>query len=267
MLQYLKFLSSCTLAFLCLATHAQNVFIIGSGASIQLSGNVILTLQDTDLENHGSLSLSSGNGRLIFRGSANNFIRGTGTTILDQLEIAKFANGKLLIGKNVGIRTGIWFTSGLLDLNNRVVTLSGNASLHNESENSYLTGINGGYIEITRMLNNPQSENPGNLGAMITSAQNPGQTTIRRGHQSQTVGGGLSSIHRYYDIIPENNAALSAQLRFYYRDAELNNSNEAQLDLQRSTDNSNWTNLGAHGRNASLNYVELNGVNQFSRWT
>ena len=267
MLQYLKTFLIASLIFISKESRTQNVLTITGGAGINMAGNVSLTLQDFDLENHGSINLAAGNGRIIFRGTADSRIRGNGTTELDQLEIAKTANARLLLDKNIDIRSGIWFTSGSIDLNNRVITLFGNAALQNESESSYLTGPAGGYIEITRMLNNPQSENPGNLGAMISSAQNPGLTIIRRGHRVQTVGAGLNSIQRYYDIIPENNTSLAAQLRFYYRDGELNNSNEAQLELQRSVDNVNWTNRGASARNASLNYAELNNISQFSRWT
>lgn len=266
MLSYLKFLSLLLVLFKSMDSYSQNAVTITGGASLNMSGNVTLTLEDFDLENNGTINLAAGSGRIVFRGSANNRIRGNGITGLDQLEIAKAANAKLLLEKNMEVRSGIWFTSGQLDLNNRNIVLFGNAALFNESETSFLTGTSGGYIEISRNLNNV-AVNPGNLGAMITTSQNAGLTIIRRGHLVQTVGAGLSSIQRYYDIIPENNSALSAQLRFYYRDAELNGSNEAQLDLQRSTDNINWTNRGASNRNATLNYVELNNISQFSRWT
>lgn len=266
MLQYLKTFLIASLIFISKESRAQNVVTITGGAGINLAGNVSLTLQDFDLENNGTINLAAGSGRIVFSGSANNRIRGNGVTGLDQLEIAKASNAKLLLEKNMEVRSGIWFTSGQLDLNNRNIVLFGNAALFNESESSFLTGTSGGYIEISRQLNNT-TLNPGNLGAMITTSQNAGLTVVRRGHMVQTVGAGLSSIQRYYDIIPENNTALSAQLRFYYRDAELNGSNEAQLDLQRSTDHVNWTNRGAGNRNASLNYVELNNISQFSRWT
>ncbi len=266
MYQYFKTFLIASMVFIVKEGLSQNVVTITGGASINMAGNASLTLQDFDLENNGTINLAAGSGRIIFRGSANNRIRGNGVTGLDQLEVAKAGNAKLLLDKNMEVRSGIWFTSGQLDLNNRNIVLFGNAALFNESENSFLTGTSGGYIEISRQLNNT-SLNPGNLGAMITTSQNAGLTVIRRGHMVQTIGAGLSSIQRYYDIIPENNTALSAQLRFYYRDAELNGSNEAQLDLQRSTDNVNWTNRGASNRNATMNYVELNNISQFSRWT
>ncbi len=266
MLPYLKVSFLLLVLFKSMDSYSQNAVTITGGASLNMSGNVTLTLEDFDLENNGTINLSAGSGRILFRGSANNRIRGNGITGLDQLEIAKAASAKLLLEKNLEVRSGIWFTSGQLDLNNRNIVLFGNAALFNESETSFLTGTSGGYIETSRNLNNV-AVNPGNLGAMITTSQNAGLTIIRRGHLVQTVGAGLTSIQRYYDIIPENNSALSAQLRFYYRDAELNGSNEAQLDLQRSTDNINWTNSGAGNRNATLNYVELNNISQFSRWT
>jgi hypothetical protein len=142
------------------------------------------------------------------------------------------------------------------------------ALLNGESETSYITGTNGGYVQITNTLNAPTLVNAGNLGAVITSTENLGSTIIRRGHVSQiNAYGAGNSILRYYDIIPTNNASLNAGLQLTYLDAELNGLDENSLVLVKSTDNINWTSQGFDSRNTTANYVEKAGLADFSRWT
>ena len=133
---------------------------------------------------------------------------------------------------------------------------------------SRITGTNGGYIEITNTLNAPSSANPGNLGAIFTSAANMGSTVIRRGHLSQVNGAGAgNSIHRYYDITPTTNTGLNASLRFQYFDAELNGLAENALMMWKSINNTSWTNEGFTTRDGTINYVEKTSIPGFSRWT
>src|SRR5581483_2431126 len=109
----------------------------------------------------------------------------------------------LLLQNHLTINHQLLFTSGLLNLNNYHITLGAAAALSGESETSRITGTTGGYVQITSNLNAPSAINPGNLGAIITSAQNLGSTVIRRGHISQVNGGGMgNSVFRYYDITP-----------------------------------------------------------------
>lgn len=146
--------------------------------------------------------------------------------------------------------------------------LGNNGSLTGESETARITGTTGGQVLFTTTLNAPTSINPGNLGAIISSSQNLGTVIIKRGHQSQTNGGGNgSSIFRYYDITPANNSGLNATLRFQYFDTELNSLNENSLILWRSTNNVHWAPQGFTTRNTSTNYVEKTTIDAFSRWT
>ena len=148
------------------------------------------------------------------------------------------------------------------------IDLGATGAVNGESETSRLIGFAGGYIQIINTLNAPSSANPGNLGAIITSPQNLGSTTIRRGEQSQANGGGAgSSILRYYDISPATNSGLNATLRFSYFNAELNGLDENTLVLWRSPDNISWSNQGFTTRNTITNYVEKTGIDAFSRWT
>ena len=119
--------------------------------------------------------------------------------------------------------------SGNLDLNNNDLLLgNSNSVITGESPNSYITGTSGGEVIISVALNNPNAENPGNIGATISSFANLGTTTIKRGHLSLDVNGSIA-IDRYYDIIPTNNTALDATVRFSYMDHELNGLVEGDL--------------------------------------
>ena len=240
---------------------------INAGTTLKFSSGVMLSIWDTDLVNNGELNMASGDGRIIFSGAGNNRIAGNSITSIDELEISKASNSSLLLDQELHIRSGIWFNTGLLNLNNYNITLFGNAVLQNESISSRLVGSNGGYIQTTLQLNQPQAENPGNLGGIISSSQNLGLTTIRRGHTTQNLGNGKQSILRYYDIQPANNTSLNATLRINYFDEELNNESEPGLTLWKTEDNVNWTSQGFSSRNSSTNYVEKQNINSFSQWT
>ncbi|HMK04803.1 MAG TPA: T9SS type A sorting domain-containing protein [Ferruginibacter sp.] len=248
--------------------HAQNVFKVQAGAVIKTTGGALITLQNMNLDNDGTISQTTGEGKFLFTGTADNSISGTGTILFDLLETGKTGAAKISLQRNIQVGSGIIFTSGLIDLNNNNILMLPAALLNGESETSHITGTAGGYIEITNALNTPSAANPGNLGAMITSAQNMGSTAIRRGHKSQTNGyGNGNTIYRYYDVIPTNNTFLNATLRLNYLDAELNGLNENFISLWKSTNNTSWTNEGFDTRNSSSNYVEKTGIAGFSRWT
>jgi hypothetical protein len=136
------------------------------------------------------------------------------------------------------------------------------------SELSRAYTVGNGYIQATSMLNAPSVVNTANLGAIISSASNLGNTTIRRGHAVQTnVNGNGSSILRYYDIISSNNTNLNATFRFQYFNAELNGFNESGLTILNSTNNTTWVDMGFDASNTTINYYEKSGVNAFSRST
>jgi hypothetical protein len=247
---------------------AQNVFKVGAGATIKTTGGVVITLQDVDLQNDGTLSQGTGEGTFRFTGTQNNTISGSNGLIIDVINIAKTGSGKLSLLRDVGINSSILFTSNLIDLNTKHIYLSPSALLMGESETSRVTGPMGGFIEMTTTLTAPTAINPGNLGAVFTTTQDMGSTTIRRGHTSQTNGQGLgNSILRYFDIIPTNNTALNATLRMKYFDAELNGLTESVLVMWKSPDNIHWLNQGFTTRSTATNYVEKTGLPDFSRWT
>lgn len=249
------------------ACSAGAQLVVQAGAGITTTGNAVVTLYNTDLLNNGTINQAAGTGKFIFTGTDNATITGSSTPTFDVLEIAKTGGGRLMLSQGINISGAVSFTSGLLDLNTKNIILQPAALLTGESEASRITAPAGGYVEITQTLNAPAAVNPGNLGAIITSAQNLGSTTIRRGHVPQSSPQMQGSISRYYDILPTNNSNLNATLRIKYLDAELNTQAEAGLNQWSTFDNLNWLNRGYTTRDVSANYVEKTGLLSFSRWS
>ncbi len=255
------------LLFICLNYYISGQVVkLTSGATLKTTGDVVVTLDNLHLENDGTLNQAPGEGRFLFKGNQNATISGTSLPVFDIVEIAKSGGAELALMRNIHVISGINFTSGLFNLNNNTILLFPNGLLNGESETSRIYDANGGYIEITTALNAPISANPGNLGAIISSSQNLGGTTIRRGHQSQPVPA-AGSIFCYYDILPSNNNSLNATFRFQYFDAELNGFDEKTVVMWKSPDNIKWTNESFTTRNTIDNYVEKTGIADFSRWT
>ncbi len=247
---------------------AQNVLKIEPGAELKTTGGVVITLQNMDLVNDGTINQLPGEGKFRFSGSVNNSISGANTPLFDVMEIAKTSSAKVSLQNNINIGSSINFTSGLIDLNNYNILMAPTALLNGESENSRIVGSTGGYIEIINTLNNPASVNPGNLGAVISSSANMGSTIIRRGHKSQVNGSGNGkSVLRYFDIIPVFNTALNASLQFNYFDAELNGLTENALVFLKSNNNTDWTLQGFTSRDVTANHVLKTAIPDFSRWT
>jgi len=246
----------------CVRTDACAQLQVAPGAYWNHSGAVYTVLDDMDLLDNGVFSDVSGT--MKFAGNNGNTVSGAAIPGFYHLEIAK--NNTLFLQQDCAVGQDILFTSGIIDLNGRIITLSPAAQLVSESETSRITGVAGGYITITTPLNAPSGIDPGNLGAEITTAQNLGSTTIRRGHQSQNNGAG-NGILRYFDILPANNAALNATLRFHYFDAELNGLAESNLTVWGSPDNSSWTDRGFSTRDVTANYVDRDAISAFDRWT
>ena len=257
------------LLFLLLAAgkvHAQ-LTIPGGGSNI-ITGNTTVTLKDMDLINNGALSLAAGTSTFLFTGTEDNNISGSGSIAFDKLEIAKTGSGKLLLSQSIDINGSIHFTSGMIDLNKRNIVLQSRALLIDESETSRITGTAGGYVQITLPLNTPSQVNPGNLGAVISSPENLGETIIRRGHVSQKASATAdNSIGRYYDILPANSSASNVTVLPKFLQSELNGLTSNSLHTWKSTDNKNWTKMDFASDNKAGNYSGTKELTPLSRWT
>lgn len=239
---------------------------ITSGTQLKSAGNIQLVFANTSLVNNGTCYNTSG--RFVFSGNVANTISGSNAVQIQELEISK-SNGALLnLQQNIGISGKVVFTSSNINLNDFTLDLGTTGFLESESESSTITSAANGQVWSTTVLNSPISANPGNLGAFITSTQNLGTVVLKRGHQSQITGNGItSSILRYYDISPTNNSELNATLRFSYLEGELNTLPENSLVLWRSTNNTQWSNEMFTARDLAANWVEKNNIASLSRWT
>lgn len=252
------------LAWISILPFFANAQLTNNGATILITNDAHLVLNDISLHNNGTFHQTAGS--VTFTGSISAFIQGSQSPVFYLLNVNKPA-GTLQLQTDITVNRSVSFFNGILNMGSGNIILDPAASLIGESESSHITGSSG-YIQITRNLNAPVAVNPGGLGAIITSSQNLGAVTIRRGHQSQTNGtGNGNSILRYYDIIPSNNTALNATLRINYLDAELNGLDENILLLWKTNNGANWSSLGRTSGNSTANYVEQTGIDNFARFT
>ena len=246
---------------------AQTGFSVSFGTQVNLSGDANLVLNDMDLEAEGGFGYSGASTVLFSGSSSSNGIYSDSDPEFYNLKVSKSAGDFLTLNSDILIENDLNIDQGKLDLGGFTITLDG-GQIVGEDETNYITGTSGGKIDYIAILNNPDQENPGNLGIEITSVSNLGQTVIRRGHEEQTSNEGGKSIHRYFEINPVNNSGLNAILRIYYNDLELNGIPESELEPWRSTDGGNtWALQEGSLLNTSNNWVQLSGVDAFSRWT
>ncbi len=262
---------------------AQNAFVndgasvsLESGAAVYIVGNLenknpgsftnagIIYLSGNLIHNStGNLNASS-SGTFRFNGTANQIISGTRIPDFYDLTIDK-TSGECQLQTGITLSNQLTFTSGAVFLNNQQIDLLTTGELINESpgNNIYDLPDGTGTVKIIRTLNAPSAVNPGNLGAIITSSQNLGATTIIRGHQEQLIMS-ANSIRRYYDIIPSTNSALNATLRFNYFESELNGQPEDELiQWHLPAGGFVWVERGGT-LNMGSNYVELPGIDSFN---
>ncbi|MBN9380469.1 MAG: hypothetical protein J0H74_06875 [Chitinophagaceae bacterium] len=256
------------LLLLPLCARSQGITIT-PGASLVLTGNDTLTIQNGGLINNGSFS--AGNGAVLFTGTtatANSFIGGAGPMMFYHLTINKTSND-VVLNSDIIVNGNLTMMAGNLQLNNYVVDLgSGAGAIVGENINARITGLRGGTINKTVLLNAPAAVNPGNIGVEITSAANLGSTLIKRGHVQQTTPGGGLSIDRYFDIVPTNNSALNATLKFYYFDNELAGRNKPELTQWESADTgAHWAFLGMNQLDNANDWVLKNSIAVFDRVT
>ena len=261
--------------FLLLVAHAcaftvwtQSSLRLLPGANITSANGAYLVLDNINVLNDGAIQQTAGSGFVKLTGANDVSLSGSGTTRINTLLLEKTAAATFNLLASTTVISNVSFSGGLLNLNNSVLNLGSTGIFSNESEVSRAFTLGSGYIQASGNLNAPNAVNLGNLGAVITSPANMGNTIVRRGHAIQNnVFGSNNSIQRYYDVIPANNLTLKAVLRFYYFDAELNSIPESGLYQWKSKDNVNWDFVGADARDPAANYVEKKSINKFDRST
>ncbi|MBL7709383.1 MAG: T9SS type A sorting domain-containing protein [Chitinophagaceae bacterium] len=263
---------------------AQNAFT-NDGAAVYLQGSANIYIQG-QFENKGTGQFTNSGavhitGNLVHNASVNLNatasglfrLNGTATQLISGSNQPNFYNlvvdktsGECELQTNISLSSQLTLSSGNVFLNNRQINLLTTGELIGETSGKriYDNPTNTGTITITRLLNAPAASNPGNLGAIITSAQNLGSTIITRGHREQFIVS-ANSITRYYDISPAGNSGLNATLRFNYFDNELNGQVESNLVQWHSPDNGViWSKRGGT-INTSSDYVDLGGIDSFHR--
>ncbi len=188
--------------------QAQGELYIGSGAALYTTGSSTVTLQNAKLTNNGSLTANDG--AVVLKGNGTNAqssINGAGTTAFKNLTADKTVNGAQL-NQNISVGGNLMLTSGGLVMAGGNVDFGITGSLQSETATNNVSGI--GYLRRVALLNAPSSTNPGNLGAVLTSAQNLGSTEIRRAHNLVSA----SSLARSYEISPTTAAMSSVTLYF-----------------------------------------------------
>lgn len=258
-----KILITALLLLPAVASLAQGL-TIQSGATLRTTGNISIVVNNGNLVNNGNGDIASSN--IFLSGTTDGTLSGTTPLSIQNLYINKTA-GTAKIGNDLAVQNQVVLQAGILDLNGKNINLSPTGSLAGETETNRIISPLGGTIGLTVNLNGPLAENPGNLGATFTSAEDFGSVVIRRGHKQQVVGPG-KSILRYYDITPTNNVNLGTIFRINYLDAELDGIDENGLKFFKSTNNGvSFTDEGFNSRNTTSNFVNKSNVNSFARFT
>ncbi len=247
-------------AIVALPALAQGLVVTGGNLVMADTGKLVI--DKGRFTNNGSFIPAKGT--VFFTGNdANTFITSTTPLAFHNLTISKQAND-VTLNSNVSLDGLLKMVNGNLQLNNYTLDLGVDVgSIAGETETAHVIGN----ISIKSNLNYPTAANPGNIGIEITSAANLGITEIKRGHVQPISPTGGKGILRYYDIIPANNTALNASIKFYYLDDELAGINKTELALFESNDNGGtWIKLGKDDSDIVHDWVFKTGINTLNRF-
>ena len=242
----------------------QNVFI-QTGTNVTSTVNANLVFQNCNLQNN-SINANFSNCLLTESGSTNTTIGGTGVLSFKEITINKPAS-TLLMTSDLTIQSKLNFQSGNVDLNGHVIYLAPLALLVGEKSSSRLIGDNGGYASIDVIMNNPNFQNPGNLGLSVKSSANMGSVNITRGHKIQSQNGFPFSTKRHYSISSSNGPNFQGTLRFAYFDEEMGTNNESFIQIWSSNNGTSWLNRAFTNKNVVQNYIESSNLSVLEKFT
>lgn len=254
--------------------------IVDSGATLHLGNSVIgssglFTVNataalgtsmalgiDENLLTTGTKTLST-EATYIYNGTAGQI---TGLLLPVTVKNLVLDNGAgVSLSADVAVTDTLKIMSGFMNLNGKNVQFGTTGALHGAAGTT-VKGLEGGLFA-SRDLNAPSALNAAGLGAVVTSAANPGVTQFER-YQAPKTGNNNSSVFRSYRIAPANNTGLNATLRFYYDQSELTGLTERNLIVFRSETGlaNSWIPVGGTV-DTNNNYVEVSGVNTFAYFT
>jgi hypothetical protein len=238
---------------------------VGRGAHLVLGGEVQLVLEDAGFNSQGRLD--AGRSTIVFTGNKLKTplpVQGNGQTQFFNISIGR----PMQLNSHLAVAGSLAMVSGNLELNRYQLDLGTTGMVRGEHTSSHITGQRGGTITAMALLNAPQSANPGNLGAEITSKEQLGMTVITRGHIPQAGLAGGSGIGRYFDIRPSSSTGARSTLRFFYLDPETANKPEAELVLWWANTSANrWASVGKERQDVEGNWVTTHDVNASNRFT
>lgn len=247
-----------------IAATAQN-FFIQTGTTITTANNAVLVADNCSFENNSN-SADFSNSLFTMTGNLESMLGGKGGVTFKELTVNKPAT-KILIMGAVNINKQINFTAGNIDLNGSIITLAPTAFLNGEKNNRRLTGENGGYVQITVNMSNPNLQNPGNLGLSVTSTANMGSVNIQRGHAIQKNAGNPFSMSRHYAIASSINNNFNGTLRFAYFNGELGTVSEPFIQIWSSADGASWINRNYTYKDGVLDFIESSDLTTLEKFT
>lgn len=239
---------------------------IGQGINIVAGGDIKIVLNDAHFINNGNFT--AGASTVLFAGTAAKqtmFVGGNSRTAFNNLSINRPFE-QLQLNNDISVSGALNFSAGNLELNNHRVDLGSTGVIVGENTNARITGVKGGVVVATAVLNAPSKVNPGNIGVELTSAANLGATIITRGHVQQVNARGQSGINRYYDVQAANSSA-PVSVRFFYLQPEVGDLKESDLVLWSGDAFKGWIDAGKEYGDAGMDWVAKNNLAQVSRFT
>jgi len=162
------------------------------------------------------------------------------TGVSGQMTVGAGTNLHLDAGTSLRVESPMTWTleAGSTVVNNGTIVLGPSSEL-SEAPGAAITGS--GIERTTRDLDSPLNSNdPGGLGAILTTSTAPGPTLVERGHLPITAFNGETSIARWIRITPANNSGLGAMLAFRYDVQELGSVPETEQRLHVFDGQWNW---------------------------
>jgi hypothetical protein len=239
---------------------AQGIYI-SSGARMIMNGEPQLILNNTGFTNNGTFT--AGNSTTSFAGAGTGFIDGSTNTQFYKMVVNK--KGSSVQARQHLTVYNVYMNSGNMILDGHNLGVSGN--IIGESESSYITSNNGGYISVARLLNSsPVAYNPGNIGIEITSSVNPRLIVAYRKHTPITLPNGTQSIKRVFNVITSG-AGYNATIRIHYLDPELTGSINKRMISMYKDSSGTWLELGRDSIDINNNIVTKTGIDRFGSFT
>lgn len=236
---------------------------IQNGASLSSTNNASISIHNSNLSNNGTLSDASGT--IYISGNTVTNLEGSGQTTLHHVEINKSLN-EVTINQNLEVGGDFTLTSGGVFLQTGNIDFGSTGKIVNETEANRIFG-EGGHLKSTVNLNAPTNQNPGNLGAIISSVANLGSTEIIRRHAAISIFPFNSGIAKTFEITPTNNSGLNANLKLHFFESELNTNLETNLFGWKSNNAGSTWEKQASSIDTINNYVQLFSQNSLGLYT